>query len=138
MSVRKAIICITILVAVSSFILVASNNFSKATSDEMIQVNLFGNVISGNPTNLDIELDNRDKKIKAFMYLRKTLWMYRDVLNCGGGGALGRVRHRQTEVINELRLTEEQLKEIDDQLGIARSGQKAEQQVGGSRADSND
>jgi len=72
-----------------------------------------------NAFELAYKTDDPEKKIKAYMYLRKILYMFQkaDERDCSSG-ALERLRRRLPEVRNELGLTPQQLQEIDEKLGI--------------------
>jgi len=63
--------------------------------------------------------DDLEKKIKAYNYLRKILYMFQNAKDADApSGALGRMRKRLLEVQKELGLTPNQLREIDINLGI--------------------
>ncbi|MCF6313332.1 MAG: tetratricopeptide repeat protein [Verrucomicrobiales bacterium] len=69
--------------------------------------------------NLAYNIDDPDKKIKAYKYLRKLLYMFaQQKEEDAPSGALGRIRRRLPAVQNELSLTPEQLTQIDLELGI--------------------
>ncbi len=68
---------------------------------------------------LAYKIDNHEKKVKAYSYLRKILYMFQRAKRCPSG-ALSRVRRRLPEVIVELGLTPEQVTKIDVNLGIVR------------------
>jgi len=68
---------------------------------------------------LAYSIDDEEKKIKAYSYLRKILYMFQKAKEVDAkSGALGRMRRRLPAVRNELGLTPEQLKELDFKLGI--------------------
>lgn len=65
----------------------------------------------------------RDEKIKAYTYLRKLLYMLQMIKDKEApSGALTRVRRRLPMVINALKLTREQVLEIDQEMGIIPKG----------------
>ncbi len=68
---------------------------------------------------LAYSIDDPQKKIRAYSYLRKILYMFQKAKESDApSGGLGRMRRRLPAVRNELGLTPEQLQELDLKLGI--------------------
>ncbi|NOY00508.1 MAG: tetratricopeptide repeat protein [Verrucomicrobia bacterium] len=74
---------------------------------------------------LAYKIDDPEKKIKAYSYLRKILYMFKNAKEEDApAGALGRARRRLPAIRNELGFTPEQLKELDAKLGITEESEK--------------
>ena len=70
-------------------------------------------------------IDDPEKKIKAYSYLRKILYMFQNGKESEApSGALGRARRRLPAVRNDLKLTPLELKELDLKLGIDEDAEK--------------
>lgn len=69
--------------------------------------------------NLSYQANEPEKKIEAYSYLRKILYMLQNFQEANDpSGALGRMRKRLPEVVKELGLTPGKLAEIDHKLEI--------------------
>ncbi|MFK5922129.1 MAG: hypothetical protein QM496_08105 [Verrucomicrobiota bacterium] len=69
--------------------------------------------------NLSYQKTELEKKINAYKYLRKILYMFQKFQETDDpSGALSRIRKRLPEVAKELKLTTEQQRDIDISLGI--------------------
>ena len=74
---------------------------------------------------LAYKIEDSNKKLKAYRFLRKILFMFQDFKEEDvPSGALGRMRRRLIAVRTQLGLTPEQMQEIDVELGIAEAPDK--------------
>ena len=83
-------------------------------------MSLTGNVIAIDSPDLLNRL-YREKRIKAYKYLRKNLWTIQKKYDPCGSIPLSRVGRRMVDVIKEIGLTPDEIKKIDVQIGITQN-----------------